>query len=255
MPAPLALQLYTLRDALAKDFAGVIKKVADMGYVGVETAGFPGSTPAAAKKIFDDLGLIVCSAHTRLPLGDDKNEILDTISTLGCNRLICAALRPEDHYQTVDQIKKSCKLVNQASQAAAERGFSLGMHNHWWEFEKVEGQYPYRLWLEELDPAVFFQIDTYWVKAAGVDPVAVVKEMGSRAPLLHLKDGPAVRGAPMMALGTGSMDLPALVKAGEGSTEWLIVELDQVAGDMLEEIEKSYHYMVGEGLARGNKAI
>jgi sugar phosphate isomerase/epimerase len=254
MPVPIALQLYTLREALAKDFAGVIQKVADIGYIGVETAGFPGSTPAEAKKIFDDLGLVVCSAHTRLPLGDDKNEILDTISTLGCNRLVCAALRPEDHYQTVDQIKKSCELVNRASEAAAERGFSLGMHNHWWEFEKIGDQYRYRLLLEGLAPAVFFQIDTYWVKAAGVDPVAVVKELGSRAPLLHLKDGPAVRGEPMVALGEGSMDIPALVKAGAGSTEWLIVELDQVAGDMLEAIDKSYRYMVGEGLARGNKA-
>ena len=63
MTAPIGIQLYTVRDALAEDFTGTIKKIADMGFVGVETAGFPGTTPAEAKKLFDDLGLVVLGAH------------------------------------------------------------------------------------------------------------------------------------------------------------------------------------------------
>jgi sugar phosphate isomerase/epimerase len=255
MSAPIALQLYTLREALAKDFVGGIKKVADIGYVGVETAGFPGTTPQAARKLFDDLGLVVCSAHTQLPVGDKKNEILDTVAVLGCQRIICAALRAETHYQSLAQIEKTCDLVNEAGQNAAERGLSLGMHNHWWEFEQVEGRYRYQALLECLDPAVFFEIDTYWVKAAGLDPVAAVKEMGKRAPLLHIKDGPGVRGQPQVAVGEGVIDVPAVIRAGEGSTEWLIVELDECATDMLEAVEKSYRYLVGQGLARGNKKV
>jgi sugar phosphate isomerase/epimerase len=255
MSAPVALQLYTVREALANDFAGVIKKVAAMGYVGVETAGFPGTTPAEAKKLFNSLGLVVCGVHSRLPAGDDKNEILDLAETLGCDRLICAALRPEGHYETVDQIKHTCELVNQAAEAVAERGLTLGMHNHWWEFEPVDDRLRYQVLLDCLDPAVFFEIDTYWVKAAGVDPVAVVKALADRAPLLHIKDGPAVRGQPMTAAGEGVMDIPAVIKAGEAATEWLIVELDQCATDMLEAVEKSYRYLVGHGLARGNKAV
>ena len=65
MTAPIALQLYTVRDALAKDFNGVIQQIADMGYIGVETAGFPGTTPQAAARLFKDLGLTVCSAHSQ----------------------------------------------------------------------------------------------------------------------------------------------------------------------------------------------
>lgn len=255
MPAPIALQLYSVREALAEDFGGVVKKVADMGYVGVETAGFPGTTAAAARKLFDDLGLQVSSAHARLPVGDDQNEILDMAEALGCKRLVCAAIRSEGHYETVDQIKQTCDLVNQAAQAVAERGMSLGMHNHWWEFEPVDDRLRYQVLLECLDPAVFFEIDTYWAKAAGVDPVAAINELGRRAPLLHIKDGPAVRGEPMTAVGEGVMDVPAIIKAGEKNTEWLIVELDQCATDMLEAVEKSYRYLVGRGLARGNKAV
>ena len=58
----------------------------------------------------------------------------------------------------------------------------------------------------------------------------------------------------MTAVGEGKMDVPAIVAAGEGSTEWLIVELDRCATDMMEAVEKSYTYLVGKGLARGNRS-
>jgi len=245
MTIPIAVQLYTLREALAQDFAGVIKQVAGIGYAGVETAGFPGTTPVAASRLFRDLGLAVTSAHTPLPLGDQKNEVLDTAAALGCRRIICAYLSP-DQYQTLDQIKRTCDLLNEANAVAVAHGLSLGIHNHWWEFEPVEGQYPYQVWLERLDPAIFFEIDTYWVKTAGLDPVPVIKEFGRRAPLLHIKDGPAIKGEPMTAVGDGTLDLPGILQAATEYSEWLIVELDQCATDMLEAVAKSYHYLAAQ---------
>jgi hypothetical protein len=92
MSAPIALQLYTVRDALAHDFVSVVKKVANIGYAGVETAAFPGTTPREARKLFDDLGLTVSSAHSSLPVGERKNEVLDLMAELGCKRLVSAAL-------------------------------------------------------------------------------------------------------------------------------------------------------------------
>ena len=77
MAAPIGIQLYTVREALNEDFVGTVTKIAEMGYVGVETAGFPGTTAAEAKKLFDDLGLVVLGAHIGLPLGENKNQILD----------------------------------------------------------------------------------------------------------------------------------------------------------------------------------
>jgi hypothetical protein len=58
----------------------------------------------------------------------------------------------------------------------------------------------------------------------------------------------------MTAVGEGVMDFPGIIQAGEGSTEWLIVELDRCATDMMEAVEKSYKYLVGKGLARGNRS-
>jgi sugar phosphate isomerase/epimerase len=89
---------------------------------------------------------------------------------------------------------------------------------------------------------------------AGLDPAEVVRGLGARAPLLHLKDGPAdSRTSDMTALGTGAMDLAAIVDAGKPHTEWLIVELDRCATDMMEAVVESYQYLTKAGLARGNK--
>ena len=107
--------------------------------------------------------------------------------------------------------------------------------------------------LENLDPAVFFQIDTYWVQTAGLDPARVVKELGRRAPLLHIKDGPAVKGEPHVAAGDGVMDFPDIVQAAGDAAKWLIIELDDCATDMMTAVEKSYRYLAGKGLAYGNK--
>jgi len=107
----------------------------------------------------------------------------------------------------------------------------------------VDGRYVYHVMLEELDPSVLFELDTYWIQTAGCDPAAVVKEFGARAPLLHIKDGPAVKEEPMQALGTGAMDIPALLEAGAGNVEWVIVELDRCATDMTEAVRKSYQYL------------
>ena len=80
-----------------------------------------------------------------------------------------------------------------------------------------------------------------------------MRELGARAPLLHIKDGPCVMDAPMTAVGDGVQDVSGIVAAGVGATEWLIVEIDRCATDMLEAVTKSYRYMIGKGLAHGRR--
>ena len=118
MPAPIALQLYTLREAAATDYEGMVRKVADIGYVGVEPAGFPGTTVEAGKRLFDELGLEVCSAHLPLPVGDKQQESLDTAAALGIERVV-AGLGPDD-FSTRDQIKASCGKFDEASANCVE---------------------------------------------------------------------------------------------------------------------------------------
>jgi sugar phosphate isomerase/epimerase len=252
MPTPIALQLYTVRDLLAKDFAGTLRQIADIGYAGVETAGVYGGLPESAAKLFAELGLTVSSAHGPLPLGDKKQEIIDTLAALNCKRFVLA-WQPPELFKSVDGIKRVCDSLNETASVARANGFALGYHNHWFEYELVNNRVAADIMLEHLDPSVFLEVDVYWVKTGGQDPVEAVRRLGVRAPLLHIKDGPCLIEPPMTALGEGLVDIPGVVAASAGSAEWLIVELDRCATDMLEAVRKSYQYMIEKGLARGNK--
>jgi sugar phosphate isomerase/epimerase len=254
MTAPIALQLYTVRELLKHDFEGVIRRIADIGYVGVETAGFPeGVSAADAAALFHDCGLTVAAAHVPLPLGDDQAHVIEMAAQLGTQRLVSGYV-PADAYRDLASIGRICGRFNQAGAVAAAHNLSFGVHNHWWEFQQVDGVYPYQVWLDELDPAVFFELDSYWIQSAGADPSAMVELFGHRAPLLHIKDGPAGpdTDADMVAVGDGTVDYRAIIAAAGDSTQWLIVELDRCAGDMMTAVERSYRYLVGEGLAHGS---
>lgn len=249
MSRPLALQLYTVREHLGQDFAGTVRRVAEIGFAGVEPAGFPGSTAADAAALFRSLGLAVPSAHLPLPVGARRDESLDAAEALGTARLI-SGLGPE-HFTSFEAIERSCDTFNEASANAQARGLTFGIHNHWWEFQPVAGRFPYQLMLERLDPAIFFEIDVYWVQTAGLDPIAVVQEFGSRAPLLHIKDGPAVRDVPQVAVGQGTLAMPSII--GASAAEWLVAELDACATDMFEAVAASYRYLLDAGLAHGRE--
>ncbi len=252
MTAPIALQLYTVRELIAeRGFEPVVREVAEIGYAGVEPAGFPGTTPEQAGQLFRELGLQVPSAHMPLPVGDDVQTVVETMTAIG-SRYIISGRGPEQ-FKDPKAIAETCALFNQAAANARAHGLRFGIHNHWWEYLKVGDRYAYEHMLDLLDPDVIFEIDTYWVKTAGADPVAVVRKLGARAPLLHIKDGPATRDAPMTAIGSGVMDFPAIVQAAGEHLEWMIVELDRCATDMMEAVRQSYDYLVGEGLAHGNR--
>ena len=251
MPAPIALQLYSVRDQLAKGFEPVIRQLAEIGYVGVEPAGFAGTTPEQAAKLFQSLGLQVSSAHTGLPIGDEKNKVLDVAKTLGLKRIVSG--KGPDDFKTVELIKKTCDLFNQSAQVAKENGLTFSIHNHWWEFELLAGKPVYKYMLEYLDKSVLFELDVYWVTTAGASPAAIIQELGNRAPLLHIKDGLCVKGQPMTAVGDWKVDVSAIAKASAATAEWMIVELDSCATDMLAAVKKSYDYLIRQRFARGNK--
>ncbi len=250
-PLPVALQLYSIRDQLARDgYEAGVRQVAQMGYAGVETAGFPGTTPQAAGKLFRELGLSVASAHSALPLGDKKNEVLDAMAAIGCKRIILAWLPPQQ-FQSLEGIYQAADMLNAAAQVAAEHGMTVGYHNHHQEFTLVEGRPAYEHMIERLDPSVLWELDTYWAMVAEHDPAEVIRKLGKRASLLHIKDGPGTMQDPMTAVGDGVQNWSHVLQAGEAHAEWLIVEIDRAAGDMMQAVEKSCQYLVDKGWGHG----
>ena len=236
----IALQLYTVREALAQDFAAAIRRVADLGYEAVETAGFPGTTPKAAARLFRSLGLTVCSAHTPLPLGEKQKEALALLDALDVRRAVCAWLPPE-RFSSLDSIRAAADELNQAAAVFARHDIAFHYHNHWFELWPVAGKPGLQHLLEHLDPAVLLELDIYWVKTGGGDPASLLRSLGRRVPLLHVKDGPGLVEAPMVALGEGIVDIPAALAAA--SADWLIVELDRCATDMFEAAGKSLAHL------------
>lgn len=252
MATPIALQLYSLRHELSASFEGTVTRVAEMGYKGVETFRGMGATPAEAGALFRSLGLEVPSAHIGLPLGDQKAKILDAMAALGCKHIVSPWMEPV-RYSSTDSIRELAKEFNAAYSVASENDMRFSIHNHQFEFYEVDGRSAYHILMDHLEPGVLFQVDTYWAKVAGRDPVALVADLGARAPLLHIKDGPATDDGHQTALGQGVMDIRGIVEAGAPNTEWLIVELDSCASDMLEAVAVSYRYLVANGLGHGNR--
>jgi sugar phosphate isomerase/epimerase len=244
---PISIQLYSVREEAKNDFIGVLKKIAAMGYVGVEPAGLHGIAPKEIRKVLDDLGMVVSSIHGPLPTPENVNEIVDLAGTLGYT-LHVAGYGP-DQFATESGTLKAAEAFQRAAEVLQPHGLRFGFHNHWWEFDKkFNGKTPYEIVLERA-PAAFSELDTYWCAVGGDDPTRVVREHGKRMPLLHIKDGPLDRNADMTAVGEGKMDWQSVIGAAdEQTTQWLVVELDRCATDMMEAVRKSAQYLARTGL-------
>jgi sugar phosphate isomerase/epimerase len=254
MTARIGLQLYTLRHLSPRDFEAALGRVAEIGYAGVETAFFEeGTSPREIAGRLADLGLAIIAAHTDLPLGAGQETALRMADDLGCRRVIWHGWPRDPRYSSIDGILQLAEEYNAANAVAREHGLTLGLHTHWWECETVEGRPAYRTLLEHIAPDIFIEPDMYWARVAGLEPAAMLAELGPRAPLVHIKDGPATYDDPMAPLGSGVLDIPAIVRAGAETAEWTIVELDEVAMDAMEAVAQSYRYMVDNGYAQGGR--
>jgi sugar phosphate isomerase/epimerase len=248
---PLSIQLYSVRDAAKADFLGVLKKIAAIGYRGVEFAGLHDYKPEAIRKVIDDLGLVASSAHTGLPTADKVQEIVETAEALGYNMIIAG--RGPDDFKTLLGLERAAEEF-QAAAGRIPRHMRLGYHNHWWEMNVFGGRLGLDLFLE-MAPCVFSQVDCYWAANFGaVDVPQFISDHKGRIPILHLKDGPLLKDQPHTAVGQGKMDIPACVAAADRKVlEWVVVELDSCATDMMKAVEDSYAYLTDEGIAEGTR--
>lgn len=250
MTLPIAVQLYSIRDALTADFAATLGRVADMGFAGVEFAGVYGSSPTSAAALCAQLGLGISSAHLPMPIGDNRQKSIDIAKALGIKTLICAWL-PPDRFTTLGSISQVCDELNAADDAARAAGLRFAYHNHDFEFQRLpDGSLVFDHMRRMLNPTVGFEVDIYWVKFAGEDPATVISSVSDRVQLVHVKDGSGVRDDGFLAAGEGIVDIPTTVNAAK-SAEWLIVELDWCKTDVFAAVQKSFGYLVAQGLGHG----
>jgi len=252
----ITVQLYSLRDALEADFEGTIRKLAAIGYPCVEPAGFHGRKPAEVAKLLADLNLTAPSAHYGLPLGDAKNEIIETALELG-HRYLITGVPPggQDGYTTTDQVKAIAEQYCIAADNVAPHRLQIGYHNHDWDLAEFEGQPAYHIFLSHTPESVLWEADLFWIARAGIDPVGFLQEIGPRGKVLHFKDGHITDRSieiPFLPAGQGEVDLIAAAQAAKDA-EYIAVELDAYDGDMLEAVEQSYLYLTENKIAVSEK--
>ena len=266
MKFPIAIQLYSVRDDMAADFEGTLKKVKALGYDAVEFAGLYGKSAAEVKKLCEEIGLVPLSAH--VPFIDMMNDLslLDVYAEIGCKFVVIPYLTEEyrpGNEKFADVIEGAKVLGKKAN----ELGMKLCYHNHDFEFVKVDGEYALDILYKEVSADLLqTELDTCWVNVGGENPAEYLRKYAGRAEILHLKDFVGSKSENMYALigidedekketggkfefrpvGSGVQNFPAILAAAEESgVEWVVVEQDMPSMDKtpMECAEMSINYL------------
>ncbi|MDR1524366.1 MAG: sugar phosphate isomerase/epimerase [Tannerella sp.] len=249
----LGLQLYSLRDMVRDEgIQKVLKAVSKMGYNSLETASYNngklyGQNPGDLKKMAEDLGLKLTSSHLSHNISSDSdadmawwNKAVDAHNEAGMKYMIVpsAPLGGED--ATLDNIKRYSDYFNKIALISAGASIQFGYHNHAFEFEnKVDGVPVYDLMLENTSPDhVLFQLDVYWIKRGGYDPVDYMKKYAKRIKVLHIKDETAI-GA------QNTVDYKAVFDQAyvNGIKDWY-VEVERYDTTPQEDVQKSADFLL-----------
>ena len=242
----IGLQLYTVRDQMAKDPEGTLERVAKIGYKKIETAGyadgkvygFPGEVFA---ELLDGLGLEFVSGHiVKQHFEQSFDQVLEFLVEAGQQYAILPWLSPEER-STLDQYKQLGELLNRCAEKAQPAGVTICYHNHDFEFVEIDGELPMNVLISELDPKlVSIELDLYWVTKAGLDPLQYLKMNKGRIPLWHVKDMADTPEKGFAEVGEGIIDYPAIFDLGsQVGMKHFFVEQDQ-SDDPMKSIETSY---------------
>lgn len=242
MKLPIALQLYTIREETEKDFRSALEKVAEIGYTGVELAGYGCHTPKEIRKMLDDLGLIAVSSHVSLEnMEQDIDKEIEDALELGVNWVIVPWIPPEkreDIFSYID-IARTLQIMSKKWKA---RGIQLCYHNHDFEFHEIDGLYPLDIIFENIEgDELKWQPDVFWIEYAGVDATSYLEKYSGDVPLVHIKDMKRDANPPFAEIGEGTLDMCDIIDAAaRAGAEWLIVEQDACARPPLESVAISF---------------
>lgn len=246
----LGIQLYTLRNETLEDFPGTLRKVAELGFEGVEFShlGFMGMEPGELKPLLDELGLEAIGAHPGFArVRDHLDEEIANIKAVGgrylATSLFDPALRHNEHtYRT------NFRIIAEAAARSREEGIVFCFHNHEFECtETVDGQPALDALLEYgREFGLQAELDACWLRYGGKEPLAYIRKYKDRLPLLHFKDmvWTEDRKADTVELGKGIMNLRAIADEAAGTgLEWLIYEQDHCRIPPLESAAESMKWL------------
>ena len=254
---PIGLQLYTVRDHLAKDLSGTLAKVAEIGYREVEIGDFEyyGKKSAELRRILSDHGLKAISTHyTEDQLKSNIQKHIADAKECGITYVGLASLDDKDR-NSLDAIKRDAEWFNQMGETIGRAGCHFQYHGHNFDYAAVDGgAIIYDELISRTNPkTVNFQLDCFWCVRAGKDPVDYFHRFPGRFPQLHIKDlksgyppttGEDFRPGAFTEVGQGVIDWKKIFRAAkEGGLKHFYVEQDECDRDSLESARISYTYL------------
>jgi sugar phosphate isomerase/epimerase len=242
---PVALQLYTVRDHLSEDYVGTLRRVKQIGYDVVQLTGAMPFEAPHMQEALDDVGLSVAGMHIGLDeLESRLDHWIEYAQTVGTRDLVCPFM-PEGRRRTREDWVAVAGVLDGLGARCRERGVRLSYHNHSFEFTRFDGDYGLDLLYANSSPEnLYAELDTYWVKHGGEEPVDYIRRYAGRVPILHIKDMADDEPPSFTEIGNGILDWPAIHEASlEAGVEVYCVEQDTCPGDSLESARISYEYM------------
>jgi sugar phosphate isomerase/epimerase len=243
----IGLQLYTVRQEVARDLEATLAAVAAIGYQEVELFSpySAGRSPRELRAALDRAQLAAPSTHVSSGLlyrGWDRH--LDAVAALGCRYVVCAGLSPDERRGMRDWHELAA-VFNRAGETARSAGLQFGYHNHDFEFAALEGGVPYDTLLAETDPAlVRLELDLYWIAKANADPLTYFARWPGRFFAVHVKDMDATAQRGMTEVGAGTMDFARIfARARLAGLKHYFVEHDAPAPPAIESARRSYAYL------------
>lgn len=270
----IGIQMYSVKEHMKEDPQNAIRKVTSIGYRYLETANYQADTdpgvgfPVSAEEIkrtLADTGSEIVGAHLQPLAGDYLKVNLEYFAELGTRFFIV----PMEFYRDKSDVLRLAERLNQAAEQCGKYGIELLYHNHYHEFQLMDGELVYEMIMNHTDPElVKIELDTYWAMRAGQNPISLMKKYGKRIRMIHQKDFPAqcrdelqiithqnrtgvVIDMPYFndhfnpeaftEIGNGIMDIQNIINVGNEicGSEYIIVEQDASALDELLSVEIS----------------
>lgn len=281
------VQLFSIPQLVANDFVGTLKTLQGFGYreieffgpyyfsaqatmdgwkpiaaqMGIKQNAFYGYELAEVKKMLDDHNISSPSAHMDMAtMRTNMNTAMKNLSSLGVRYVVIPALR-EEKKETIDDYLRIAEEFNSFGKQMKEHGITFVYHNHGYEHALKDGQVPMDVLIANTDAdLVNFELDIFWMQAAGASPVEYLKKYPGRYKLMHVKDaaeqvrfsGDGSTVEEWMALfpkmadpGAGVFKIDEIVEAGiQSGVEHFFLERD-LAPDPINTLKNSYRYLSG----------
>jgi sugar phosphate isomerase/epimerase len=251
----IGLQLYSLRNEFKADVPGTIDKIQEMGITLIEGGDTYGYSVEDFKQILDEHGLKMVSIGVGFEtLTDDLQSAVDLAKSFGAGFVMCPWIpHPGDTFE-LEHAQRAVDVFNEAGKKFSENGLSFCYHLHGYEFRPYEDGTLFDYIVQNTNPAyVNFEMDVFWVKQPGQDPVALLRKYPDRFHMLHLKD--RKHGTPdsqdghapnetNVVLGTGDVGIAEIMEqAKRNGVKYYFIEDE--SPDALTQIPKSLEYLKG----------